>query len=59
MAGFATDSIDTTASVRIGLLDGGFAIDRIALEMCATVPGIDEANVQELAQGALAGCAGS
>ena len=36
--------------------DGGFAIDRIALEMSAAVPGIDEAKFQELAQGAKAGC---
>jgi osmotically inducible protein OsmC len=55
-AGFATQSIDTTASVRIVMKDGGFAIDRIALEMNATVPDIDEAKFQELAQGAKAGC---
>ena len=55
-AGFATESIDTSASVRIVLKDGGFAIDRIALDMSATVPGIDEAKFQELAQGAKAGC---
>jgi osmotically inducible protein OsmC len=55
-AGFATDSIDTTAAVRIVMKDGGFVIDRIALEMSAAVPGIDEAKFQELAQGAKAGC---
>ena len=55
-AGFTTQSIDTTASVRIVMKDGGFAIDRIALEMNATVPDIDEAKFQELAQGAKAGC---
>ena len=55
-AGFATDAIDTTASVRLVMKDGGFAIDRIALEMSAAVPGIDEAKFQELAQGAKAGC---
>jgi lipoyl-dependent peroxiredoxin len=55
-AGFATQSIDTTASVRLVMKDGGFTIDRIALEMNATVPDIDEAKFQELAQGAKAGC---
>ena len=55
-AGFATQAIDTTASVRLVAKDGGFSIDRIALEMNATVPGIDEAKFQELAQGAKAGC---
>jgi osmotically inducible protein OsmC len=55
-AGFATQSIDTTASVRLVMKDGGFAIDRIALEMSAAVPNIDEATFQELAQGAKVGC---
>jgi len=55
-AGFATQSIDTAASVRLVMKDGGFAIDRIALEMSAVVPGIDEAKFQEIAQGAKAGC---
>ena len=55
-AGFATESIDTSAAVRIVMKDGGFVIDRIALEMSAAVPGIDEAKFQELAQGAKAGC---
>jgi len=55
-AGFATEAIDTSAAVRIVMKDGGFVIDRIALDMSATVPGIDEAKFQELAQGAKAGC---
>jgi osmotically inducible protein OsmC len=55
-AGFATQSIDTSASVRLVMKDSGFAIDRIALEMSAVVPGVDEAKFQEIAQGAKAGC---
>ena len=55
-AGFVTEAIDTTASVRIVLKEGGFVIDRISLEMSATVPGIDEATFQALAQGAKVGC---
>jgi osmotically inducible protein OsmC len=55
-AGFATKAIDTNASVRLVAKDGGFAIDRIALRMEASVPGIDEAKFQEIAQAAKAGC---
>jgi osmotically inducible protein OsmC len=55
-AGFATSSIDTSAKVRLVAKDGGFAIDRIALQMEASVPNIDEATFQEIAQGAKAGC---
>ena len=55
-AGFATDAVDTKASVRLVSKDGGFAIDRIALEMEASVPGIDEAKFQEIATAAKAGC---
>ena len=55
-AGYATSAVDTRASVRLVSQGGGFAIDRIALEMDATVPNIDEAKFQELAQSAKAGC---
>jgi len=55
-AGFATQSIDTTASVRLVMKDGGFAIDRIALEMSAVVPDVSQEKFQELAQGAKADC---
>ncbi len=55
-AGFATDSVDTKAAVRLVAKGDGFLIDRIALEMEASVPGIDEAKFQEIAQAAKAGC---
>src|SRR6185369_16438860 len=48
-AGIATSSIDTTAAVRLAKEGEGFKIDRIALTMEATVPGIDEAKFKELA----------
>src|ERR1700676_5505137 len=38
-AGFATASIDTSASVRLAMQGGGFVIDRIMLRLEATVPG--------------------
>ena len=55
-AGIATSTIDTTAAVRLAKDGDGFKIDRIALTMDATVPGIDYARFQELAQGAKKNC---
>lgn len=55
-AGFATTSIDTQADVRLVAKGAGFAIDRIALRLEATVPDIDEAKFQEIAQSAKANC---
>lgn len=55
-AGFATSEVDTTASVRLTKQGDGFVIDRIALTMRATVPGIDEAKFQEIAAAAKRDC---
>lgn len=55
-AGFATSAVDTSASVRLVKQGEGFAIDRIALTMQATVPGISEEQFQQIAAGAKAGC---
>ena len=55
-AGFATAAVDTKASVRLVAKGDGFAIDHITLEMDASVPGIDNAKFQEIAQGAKANC---
>ena len=55
-AGFATTAVDTQASVRLVAKGGGFSIDRIALKLEATVPGIDEATFQKLAAGAKKDC---
>ena len=55
-AGVATESVDTTAKVRLVKQGDGFVIDRIALTLDAKVPGIDNAKFQELAKGAKAGC---
>lgn len=55
-AGIATQAIDTTASVRLVKQGDGFLIDRIALTMEATVPGLDDAKFQELAKGAKENC---
>ncbi len=55
-AGFTANSIDTKAAVRLVKDGAGFKIDRIALELEASIPGIEEAKFQELAAGAKAGC---
>ncbi|MDZ4251264.1 MAG: OsmC family protein [Sulfuritalea sp.] len=55
-AGLATTEVDTTASVRLTKQGEGFVIDRIALTMQATVPGIDAARFQEIAAAAKRDC---
>jgi lipoyl-dependent peroxiredoxin len=55
-AGINVSSIDTTAAVRLAKEGEGFKIDRIALTMEATVPGIDNARFTELAEGAKKNC---
>lgn len=48
-AGFATEKVETTARVRLSPQGDGFVIDRIELELVATVPGIDDQKFQEIA----------
>ena len=55
-AGVATESMDTTASVRLSKDGDGFVIDRIALTLKAKVPGLDDAAFQKLAADAKAHC---
>jgi osmotically inducible protein OsmC len=55
-AGFATESVDTQASVRLVKQGEGFVIDRIALKLQASVPGVDDVRFQELAAAAKRGC---
>ena len=55
-AGFATESVDATASVRLVQQGDGFLIDRIALTLDASIPGIDPAKFQELAETAKKFC---
>jgi lipoyl-dependent peroxiredoxin len=55
-AGFATASVDTKAAVRLVMKGGGFTIERIALTLEASVPGIDEATFQKIAAKAKADC---
>jgi osmotically inducible protein OsmC len=55
-AGFATSEVETKASVRLARQGEGFVIDRIALTLQATVPGIDDVKFQEVAAAAKRDC---
>jgi lipoyl-dependent peroxiredoxin len=55
-AGFTPERISTTATVKLGQVDGGFKITQIQLDTEAKVPGIDEAQFQEMAEGAKQNC---
>ena len=54
--GISTRSVDTTASVRLVKEGEGFTIDRIALTLKASVPGVDDATFQKIAKGAKENC---
>ena len=55
-AGHDVESIETEATVHIDEVDDGFAIKRIELKTQASVPGIDDSEFQEIAEGAKKGC---
>jgi len=51
-AGLVSSDIDTHASGRLAKQGEGFVIDRIALSMQATVPGIDVVKFNEITNAA-------
>lgn len=55
-AGWALVTADTRALVRLSEHGAGSVIDRITLELDATVPGLGEAQFQQLGQAALRKC---
>jgi osmotically inducible protein OsmC len=55
-AGYPPTSVETTASVHLDKTDAGMTVTRIDLDSTGTVPGIDDAEFQKLAQGAKEGC---
>jgi osmotically inducible protein OsmC len=56
-AGFTPDSINTTAKVHITKKpEGGWIISKIELETEASVPGIEDAQFQEIAESSKKGC---
>ncbi len=54
--GMKAEAIDTTASVSLEKVDGGFAITTIHLELRAKIPGGDAAKFMQAANAAKAGC---
>ncbi len=54
--GLAAKHIDTKAAVHLAKDGDGFKIDRIALELNASIPNITEAKFQQIASGAKNGC---
>lgn len=55
-AGFEPKKITTTATVKLGQVEGGFKITRVELDTEAEIPGIDDKQFQEVADGAKKGC---
>ncbi|HVK38301.1 MAG TPA: OsmC family protein [Candidatus Kapabacteria bacterium] len=55
-AGFVPTSVRTKANVFLDKTDAGFTITRIRLETEGVVPNIEDAQFQELAEGAKKGC---
>ncbi|QIL82522.1 OsmC family peroxiredoxin [Diaphorobacter sp. HDW4A] len=55
-AGIKTETVDTSAKVRLTQEGAGFKISRIALTLSAKVPGISEEQFQKIAAEAKAGC---
>lgn len=55
-AGHSEGTLETKAAVKLEQKDGGFAITRSDLTLTASVPGIDPAAFEQLAQEAKANC---
>lgn len=55
-AGWATSTVDTRAHARSTAQGPGFVVDRTLLKMNASVPGLDEAQFQNLAKSAKRDC---
>ncbi|MGH6977892.1 MAG: OsmC family protein [Brevundimonas sp.] len=55
-AGVNEGNLETTAKVKLEQEGEGFRVTRSDLELKASVPGVDEARLRELAEGAKANC---
>ncbi|MEG3087945.1 OsmC family protein [Sphingomonas sp. PB4P5] len=55
-AGFTDGTLETSAKVTLDKEGDGFKISKSALDLKATVPGIDEAQFAEIAKGAEQNC---
>jgi len=50
------DEIMTTATVTLSEVDGGFAVTKVHLDVSARIPGISEADFQEIAEATKKNC---
>jgi osmotically inducible protein OsmC len=55
-AGHEAESVETTATVHLEKVEAGFGITRIVLDTRARVPSIEEAEFQQVADGAKQNC---
>lgn len=55
-AGVTAEKIETTATVTVENVGGGFSITSVHLDVQATVPGLEESKFQEIAKKAKEGC---
>ena len=55
-AGFTPQRVSTTAKVTVDKVGDGFKVTKIRLETQATVPNIDDAKFQEIANATKTGC---
>jgi osmotically inducible protein OsmC len=55
-AGMTAQKLETTATVSLDKVEGGFAIPAVHLELVATIPGANEQAFQEAARKAKEGC---
>jgi len=54
--GITDGTLETTAKVKLDQDGDGFKVSRSDLSLTASVPGVEEARLRELAEGAKAGC---
>jgi osmotically inducible protein OsmC len=54
--GFNEGRLETTARVKLDKEGEGFRVSRSDLQLSASVPGIEDAKLRELAEGAKANC---
>lgn len=55
-ASLIADSLNTTATVSLEKVAGGFAISKIHLDLTGKVPGTDQATFEKIANDAKVGC---
>jgi osmotically inducible protein OsmC len=55
-AGIEEGRLETTARVKLDKEGDGFRVTRSDLQLIATIPGVEEARLRELAEGAKANC---